>query len=222
MKTMAGLLGVLMCGAFACSSQVQGTNGGNDKGDAQTQGGNDQRDAQTPDANGGNHTGDDGGSGHLDPLVGSWTFSGSVPARVTVTLTFRPDGSFTMVETVAPSSYPAGYQPSSCVTTDTYLGTYSDGTVSGTSTLDLTFTGGTSNAVVGCDAGSAGTPMTASDIASYRDEGLVPATISTYAMTSTNLVLTPVSSDTPLSEGCSPGPCSHGLATEVTTFSRLP
>ncbi len=149
-------------------------------------------------------------SGNRDPLVGSWTFSGSVPDIITVTLTFSPDKAFTMLETVSPPTLPAGVEPTSCVTTDTYLGMYAEGVAGGTNTVDLTFTGGTANAIVGCDAGSAGTPMTSDAIAAYRNQGLVPATMNTYAVTSTTLVFTPTPSN----------PSIVGLATNPTTFTK--
>jgi hypothetical protein len=161
------------------------------------------------------------GSADRDPLVGSWTFSGSVPDLVTTTLTFNSDKTFTMLETVAPPTLPAGAAPSSCVTTDKYLGTYAEGVAGDMNTLALTFTGGTANAIVGCDAGAPGTAMTPDSIAAYRDQGLVPATMNDYTVTSTTLVLRPTSSDPPLDNGsCSPGPCDHGLATRVTTFTK--
>jgi hypothetical protein len=160
------------------------------------------------------------GSGNRDPLVGSWVFSGNVPDAITVTLTFGPDNSFTMVETVAPPGLPAGFTPTSCVTTDTYLGTFAEGVAGSTNTLDLTFTGGTANAIVDCDAGGPGTPMTPDAVAAYRDQGLVPATGNNYTVTSTTLVLTPTSSNPPLSGSCAPSPCDHGLATRVTTFTK--
>jgi len=115
-----------------------------------------------------------------------------------------------MVETVSPASLPAGFEPTSCVTTDTYLGFYAEGVAGGTNTLDLTVTGGTANAIIGCDAGSVGTPMTSDTIAAYRDQGLVPATMNTYAVTSTTLVLTPAPNN----------PTIVGLATKPTTFTR--
>jgi hypothetical protein len=129
---------------------------------------------------------------------------------VTVTLTFSPDKTFTMVETVAPPTTPRGVGPTACVTTDTYLGAYTAGVAAGENTLDLTFTGGTANAIEGCDAGSPGTPMTSDGIAAYRAEGLVPATTNTYALTATTLVLTPTS-----------GSSGVGLATGVTRFTKV-
>jgi hypothetical protein len=59
------------------------------------------------------------GSSNRDPLIGSWTFSGSVPDLVTVTLTLSPDKTFTMLEAVAPPTLPAGTKPTSCMTMDT-------------------------------------------------------------------------------------------------------
>jgi hypothetical protein len=126
------------------------------------------------------------------PLVGTWTYSGHVPAIVSITLTLRSDATFTFVEDVAPPTTPAGYKPDGCVTTHTYLGTYA-GTVSGgASTLTWTFTGGTANAVSRCataSSNSAGTPMTADAIAGYRAQGLIPPSTEAYTVTPTTLVL---------------------------------
>ena len=224
MNLARSALVVLLCGPFACSGQVQdsGTTtpgesssaGSTSAGSTSSQAGS----ATTVD----NPPDDASGSNNDDPLVGSWTFSGSVPEIITVTLTFDLDQSVTMVETVMPLTTPRGFMPTSCRTTDTYLGTYAEGVAGGTSTLDLTFTGGTSNAIVGCDAGLPGTPMTPELIVDYRNEGLVPATMSNYTVTSTALVLTPTSSDPPVGGGavCGPPPCQYGLATQVTTLTK--
>jgi hypothetical protein len=128
-----------------------------------------------------------------DPLVGTWTSSRPALSVVDATVTFASDKTFTFVETVAPFSYPAGYVPNGCVTTDTYFGTYAESVSGGASTLTWAFAGGTANAVSGCNNASndsTGTPMTADAIASYRDQGLIPPTTTTYAVTSTTLVLT--------------------------------
>lgn len=59
-----------------------------------------------------------------DSLVGSWTFSGNVPAIVTINLTFKADQTFTFVEQVAPSTTPAGSVPNGCVTTQSFSAAY--------------------------------------------------------------------------------------------------
>jgi hypothetical protein len=152
-------------------------------------------------------------SGTTDPLVGTWTYSGNVPAQVNITLTFKADKTFTFVETVAPWGYPAGYVPNGCVTTDTYPGTYAESVPGGTNTLTWTFAGGTANAVSGCNDASmdsTGTPMTPDAITSYRNQGLIPPTTTTYSATSTTLVLT------------SPGNGTVGIGRNPgTTFTKV-
>jgi hypothetical protein len=145
-----------------------------------------------------------------DPLVASWSFHGSVPDRIAVTLTFAADKTFLMKETVAPWGLPAGAKPTSCITTDSYFGTYAERDTEGHRMLSLTFAGGTANAIsgVGCKSES-GTPMTATDIEGYRSQGLVPATTNTYALTGSALVLTPIPGD----------PHSVGLAARATTYT---
>jgi hypothetical protein len=151
-------------------------------------------------------------SGTTDPLVGTWTFGGNVPDQVNIFLTLKSDKTFTFVETVAPWEYPAGYVPNGCVTTDTHLGTYAESVSGGTNTLTWTFAGGTANAISGCNDASmdsAGTPMTPDAIASYRNQGLIPPTTTTYTATSTTLVLT--SPDNRVGIGRNPG----------TTFTKV-
>jgi hypothetical protein len=157
----------------------------------------------------------DGGSGGASQasLVGGWTYSGHVPAIVTVALTFDRDQTFTFVEQVAPPTTPAGSGPSSCVTSHNFSAAYVQGVAGGVNTLAWTFTEGTRNVVSGCpDASqdSAGTPMTADDITAYEDEGVFPPTNLTYAVTATTLVLG--SSVSGLGIGRSDG----------TTFTKLP
>jgi len=134
---------------------------------------------------------------------------------VNITLTLNADKTFTCIEDVAPISVPAGYVPTGCVTTDTYLGTYSV-TVSGsTNTLNWNFASGTANAISGCDAEfiayeSAGTPMTADAIISYRNQGLIPPPTDDYTVTSTTFVITNPAYSGSIGVGHSPG----------TSFSR--
>ncbi|HEV3193228.1 MAG TPA: hypothetical protein VGY54_22120 [Polyangiaceae bacterium] len=149
-----------------------------------------------------------------DPLVGTWTYSGNVPARVVITLTFNSDKTFAFVEQVAPAATPVPVDggPEGCVTTHTFLGTYAETVSGGANTLTWTFAGGTANAVSGCNPASydtAGTPMTADSITAYRAQGLIPPTPETYTVTSTTLVLTP------------PGNRGFGLGA-TTTFTRSP
>ena len=134
------------------------------------------------------------GAEATDPLVGTWTYSGRVPAFVAITLTMRADNSFTFVEEVAPYSLPAGYVPNGCVTTETYLGTYAATLAGAKSSVSWTFATGTANSVSGCNdpsGDSAGTAMTEEAIASYREQGLIPPSTVTYSVTSTALVLNP-------------------------------
>jgi hypothetical protein len=145
-----------------------------------------------------------------DPLIGSWNYQGGAGISINATLTFRPDGTFVMVEMVAPTLYPIGLGPSTCHTTDLYLGTYEEDVDGGAAVLGLTFDGGMSNAIVGCGACRPGTPMTADAVAANRAQGLVPATSNTYMASSTTLVLVPTSG--------MPGP---GLGHSPTTFNRL-
>jgi len=132
--------------------------------------------------------GSDAGGDGPDPLLGTWTYSGSVPSRVDVTLTFESDGSFTGAEDVTP----AGIESEPCVTTELYEGTYVENASSGANTLTFGFARGTRNQVSGCSDpsdDSPGTPMTPEDIVSYRDQGLIPPETVTYAVTSTTLLL---------------------------------
>jgi hypothetical protein len=71
-----------------------------------------------------------GGAESPAPLMGSWTYSGQVPAFVTVDLTFNPDQTFTFVEKVAPPTTPAGSTGNGCVTTHTFSAAYAE-TVAG-------------------------------------------------------------------------------------------
>ena len=127
-------------------------------------------------------------------LVGTWTFTGTGPAIVTLSLSFKPDKTCTFVEQVAPLTTPAGSQPNGCVATDTYACTYAESAAGSTNTLTWTFVGGTRNAVSGCNTPSnnyGGTPMTAADVAAYTDQGLIPHATVDFAVTSTTLTLTP-------------------------------
>ncbi|MET0793991.1 MAG: hypothetical protein ABW061_20895 [Polyangiaceae bacterium] len=130
-----------------------------------------------------------------EALIGTWTYQGRVPNPVHVTLTFESDKTFRFVEQVSPSSLPAGsVEPSGCVTTESYFGTYAVATSGATNTLSWTFSDGTANAVAGCaDSAldSAGTPMTADGIAAYREQGAIPPATVTYAVSSAALVLNP-------------------------------
>jgi hypothetical protein len=231
MNLTTSALVVLVCGPFACSGQVQesvdtkpGASSSAGSGNTNPGGSSSAGSTSSQTVSGttaGNHPDDDTGSSDPDPLVGSWTYSGYVPDVITVTLTFDADNSFTMVETVAPLTTPRGYMPTSCMTTDTYLGTYAEGVAGGTNTLDLTFTGGTANAIVGCASALPGTPLTPDLIVAYRNQGLVPATMNNYTVTSTTLVLTPTSSDPPIAAAsCAPSACTDGLATQVTTLAK--
>ena len=133
-----------------------------------------------------------------DPLVGTWTFSGHVPAIVTITLTFKADRSFTFSETVAPLITPVGYVPNGCITTHSLYGTYAAAASSGVNTLTWTFIGGTANAISGCNnpaSDFSGTPMTPADITGYTAQGLIPPTTETFVATATTLVLTTTSGD---------------------------
>jgi hypothetical protein len=142
-----------------------------------------------------------GACGAQDPLVGVWKFDGAVPARVNVTFTLNDDRTFDYVENVAPPSYPAGYVPNGCVTTDSYSGTYSEGA----SALTLTFAGGTVNAVSGCNdpsTNSAGRPATEADITAFTTEGLILPGLERFSSTEATLTLTP------------------GLGNRTTTFAK--
>ncbi len=127
-----------------------------------------------------------------DQLIGTWTFSGQVPARVDVTLTFNADQTFTWVEQVAPSSQPAGFVSDGCLTTDTMSAAYAETLSVGMPRLIWTFTGGTTNAVSGCGTASndsPGTAMTSADVDADIAEGLFPPTTDPYSVTSSTLVL---------------------------------
>lgn len=124
-----------------------------------------------------------------DPLTGAWTYTGTVPDRITLLATMSPDGTFRFSETVKPFGLPAGAVDSTCVTTDTYAGTYAE---SGTNTLTWNVETGTANAISQCDTrDSPGTPMDQGSIESYRSQGLIPPARVSYVVTADSLVLTP-------------------------------
>ena len=127
-----------------------------------------------------------------DPLVGTWKFSGSVPAIVGITFTLNADKTFTFAETIAPPTWPAGYVPNACVTTDFLAGSYATTTSGGTNTLTLSFASGIANHITGCENGAGntpGVPMTDADITGYTAEGLLLPKVQTYTVTATSLVL---------------------------------
>jgi hypothetical protein len=97
------------------------------------------------------------------------------------------------VADVAPATLPVGVEPGTCVTTQSFDGTYAETASSDGNTLEWTFAGGTANQVSGCSDpanDSPGTPMTPDAIASYRNQGLVPPATTTYTVTATTLLLT--------------------------------
>lgn len=160
--------------------------------------------ASLSDASGLSPAGSDDASVH-NPLVGTWMYSGSVPDIITLTITLNADKTFKFSETVAPFTHPAGTAATSCVTTDTYVGTYSE---TGSNTLRWTVTDATVNAVSRCDKASddaAGRPLPLNEISGIRDQGLLPAERVTYAATAAALVITP---------GLGPQPS--------TTFTKVP
>ncbi|SRR6266498_136704 len=127
--------------------------------------------------------------------VGTWTYSGHVPAVITIALTFNADGTFAAVEQVAPASTPAGAPPApGCATTDTYAGTYDVSGADGQSTVTWSYDTGTVNAIEGCDDASldmAGTAATPDAIVSYTEQNILPPATEVYTRTATTLVLTP-------------------------------
>jgi hypothetical protein len=129
-----------------------------------------------------------------DPLLGTWMYSGHVPAIVDVALTFSADKTLELVEQVAPASEPAGAMADGCVTTDTLNGTYVEGvSAADIDTLSWTFSSGTANVQTGCKVvayNSAGTPMTADAVSSYIEQGTLPPMSLTYTADATTLVLT--------------------------------
>lgn len=144
------------------------------------------------------------------PPIGTWTFSGAVPAFITIALTFGPDGTFSAVEQVAPPTTPAGAQPAAgCATTDRYSGIYDVSDVSAKRTLSWTYGTGTVNAVEGCDDGSlnaAGTAATADGVASFTAQNILPPATETYTETATTLVLTPgFGTSTTFAKSATPG-----------------
>jgi hypothetical protein len=137
----------------------------------------------------------DGGTTQPAAIVGTWTYSGSVPDLVNVTLTLCADGSFSFAEQVAPATTPAGGGDGGggCVTTDTYQGVY--GTSVGGGEVKWAFETGTANAISGCadvSENSPGIAMTSAAIESYRSQGLIPPPQEAYTTTATTLVLTPL------------------------------
>ncbi len=143
-------------------------------------------------------------SNEQSPLVGTWTYSGSVPDSITVYVSFEANKAFTFVETVAPATTPAATPDAGdlsgnagCVVEDSYEGTYDTTSTGGTNTLTMNFASGTANRVYRCTSGSGDSPGQAMDqaaIDSYRGQGLIPAPAETYDVTSTTLVLTPPNS----------------------------
>jgi len=156
-------------------------------------------------------------------LVGTWTYSGSVPDIVTVHVTFDADKTFTFVETILPSTTPAptidsdagnqaGYV--GCVVSDSYQGTYETTDSAGASTLTMTFANGTANTVTGCASASddsKGVAMGQDAIDSYRDQGLIPARTESYDATPTTLVLTPPKAA-----------ATGGFSTSTKTLTKAP
>jgi hypothetical protein len=135
------------------------------------------------------------GSNNPAPPVGTWTFSGGVPAIITIALTFNPEGNFSAVEQVAPPTSPAGAGPApGCATTDSYSGTYDVSDAGGKNTVTWTYGTGTVNAIEGCDDASlntAGTTATPDGIASYTAQNILPPATEAYAETQTTLFFTP-------------------------------
>jgi hypothetical protein len=136
------------------------------------------------------------GSRSPEPPIGTWTFSGSVPAQITIALTFKADGTFSAAEQVAPPTTPVGSaeRAAGCTTTDTFSGTYDVATSSGVNTLTWTYAAGTVNVVAGCDDPSfdrPGTSATPDGIDAYTAQNILPPSAEAYAETETTLVLTP-------------------------------
>lgn len=144
-----------------------------------------------------------GGAGSTaDPLVGTWTFRGQVPAYVTAKLTLGPEKVFTFTENVAPATTPIGYEPDGCIVTHSILGTYVQHVIDGVSALSWTFSSGVANVITGCRDprhNDEGTRITAEDVDGYIGQGLVPPKTVTYSVTSTTLILNPAIVGTNLS-----------------------
>ena len=145
-------------------------------------------------------TGIGGGCGSSNPssvpLVGTWTYSGHVPAIITLALTFNSDGTFSAVEQVAPATGgPAGQQPSpGCTTTDSYAGTYAVSEAGGQRFVTWNYDTGSVNAILGCDDASldmAGSAATPDAIASYTEQNILPPATEAYTQTPTTLLLRP-------------------------------
>jgi hypothetical protein len=131
-------------------------------------------------------------------LLGTWTYSGSVPDLVNVTLTFKADKTLAFVEQIAPASEPAGSMDDGCVTTDAFSATYVEIAVGDVHTLHWALTSGTTNVVTGCKAASydsSGSPLTEDDLSSYITQGTVLPTTVTYTTTATTLRLTSTTGD---------------------------
>ena len=131
-----------------------------------------------------------------DPLVGTWTFSGQVPAHVMIAVTFSADKTFTFVENVAPATTPAGSRPSSggCAVTLTISGTYVEAVLDGTSSLTWTMTSATANVITGCSdpaSNHEGTPLADEGIDDYIGQGMVPPRTVKYSVDPTTLILNP-------------------------------
>lgn len=155
----------------------------------------------------------DGAAESIDPLVGSWTFSGRVPAVVFITLTFDADKTFGLDEQIAPGTWPAGYDggPAGCVVSIRIAGTYDATASDEMRTLTWTPTSGVSNAVTGCrDSGNdrEGAPIDGDSIDGYVAQGVLPPRSVQYTVSRASLTL-------------NPGVAGGDLSSE-TRFSRKP
>jgi hypothetical protein len=157
----------------------------------------------------------------MDPLVGTWRWTGPSPGPTALSITFKADNTLALVEQVQPGSLPAGSSPQpppgfdsdSCVPVLFCYGTYADTLSEGVHVLDWAFTDGTKDQVSGCSnpsSNSPGVPLSDDEVTSFIDQGHLPPRTLTYDVSTSELRLT--SADTSAGVG----------RVEGTTFTRAP
>jgi hypothetical protein len=136
----------------------------------------------------------------VDPLVGTWRWTGYSPGPTALSVTFNADNTFAFVEQVQPASLPAGssplpppgFDPDSCVPVLFCNGTYEEMVSQGVHVLNWMFTDGAKDKISGCDdpsQDSRGAPLTDGEVASFIDQGHLPPTILTYDVSTNELRL---------------------------------
>lgn len=126
-------------------------------------------------------------------LIGRWLYSGNVPARIKLAVSFHADKTLNFAAQVSPATNPPGaVDPKGCITTHIVNGTYSTSVAAGGNTLMWAFTDATVNQIAGCQAesmNSPGDPIGADKVASLISQGILPPYILSYTLTPTALVI---------------------------------